>query len=119
MKMSNDHIKDLEKKLSAFRRGEQKPDIDAAVGLNDGARAGLEFVVSIVAGGGIGWLLDGWLGTKPWFFIIFLFLGVGAGFMSVYRINNNLGSGVGFAPLQKPQKTATKPPEIPDDEDDE
>ena len=32
--------------------------------------AGLSFVFAIVLGPGAGILLDGWLGTSPWFFLL-------------------------------------------------
>ena len=31
-----------------------------------------EFVASVVVGSTIGFILDGWLGTKPWLIIFFL-----------------------------------------------
>jgi F0F1-type ATP synthase assembly protein I len=30
--------------------------------------------------------LDRWLGTKPWFFYIFLLIGIAAGFKNIYVI---------------------------------
>ncbi len=115
--MPDDPLKNLSDRIAGFRQ-EHTPQPGADGGMNAGAQAGLELVTSIIAGALIGWGLDSWLGTKPWLLILFLFLGVGAGFMSVYRINNKLDASVGFAALQKAQKTATKPPETSDDEDD-
>jgi ATP synthase protein I len=40
-----------------------------------------------LGGGVIGWLLDRWLGTKPWLMLILLFLGFAGGMFSVYRIS--------------------------------
>ena len=79
--------------------------------MNVGMRAGTEFIASVVAGGALGWGVDSWLHTRPWGMIILLFLGVGAGFLSIYRITNNLGAAVGFASLQKTGKADIKPPE--------
>ena len=39
-------------------------------------RLGTELVASVVVGTIIGFILDNWFGTKPWFIIIFFFLGV-------------------------------------------
>jgi ATP synthase protein I len=115
--MSND-LNDLQKKLNQFRASEQKihatPGGDPAAeaqNMSTGIRAGTEFIASILAGGGIGWLIDSWAHSRPWGLIIFLFLGVGAGFMSIYRITNNMGSAVGFAALQNKAKADIKPPE--------
>jgi ATP synthase protein I len=44
-----------------------------------------EFMIAVIVGGAIGWYLDDWLGTKPWLMVIFFFLGVGAGFLNIFR----------------------------------
>ncbi|RLB06962.1 MAG: hypothetical protein DRG50_04210 [Deltaproteobacteria bacterium] len=41
--------------------------------------------LAVAVGVGIGYYLDKWLGTRPWFLIIFLFFGIVAGFRSLYR----------------------------------
>ena len=46
---------------------------------------GLSFVLAIVLGVWFGWLLDSWLGTSPWLFFLFFFLGLAAGVLNVYR----------------------------------
>ncbi len=75
----------------------------AAVGLPSGMglgfRIGMELVVGLAVGGGVGYLIDRWLGSSPWLTILFFFLGAGAGVMNVYRAVNGLGSRVGY---QKP-----------------
>lgn len=53
---------------------------------NLGLQATIEFVTAIVVGPIIGWQIDSWFKTKPIFFIIFLFVGMAAGFMNVYRL---------------------------------
>lgn len=47
---------------------------------------GISVVLAIAIGVWFGLTLDGWLGTKPWFFYIFLFIGIAAGFKNVYVI---------------------------------
>jgi ATP synthase protein I len=47
--------------------------------------AGLSFVFAIVLGAGAGYLLDGWLGTSPWFFLLGFVLGVAAGVRNVFK----------------------------------
>ncbi|MCH7630671.1 MAG: AtpZ/AtpI family protein [Proteobacteria bacterium] len=44
-----------------------------------------------MVGGAIGWYLDKWLGTTPWLFVIFFFLGVAAGFRNVYKAAQKIG----------------------------
>jgi ATP synthase protein I len=46
---------------------------------------GLEMGLSVALGVGIGYYLDKWLNTEPWFLIIFIIFGVAAGFRSLYR----------------------------------
>ena len=53
-----------------------------------GLRAGVEVVSALVVGIGIGWLLDDWLGTWPWLFLVFFVLGSVAGVLNVYRLFN-------------------------------
>lgn len=45
---------------------------------------GISFAVAIAIGVFVGLKLDEWLGTKPWFFFIFLFFGIGAGFRNIF-----------------------------------
>jgi ATP synthase protein I len=47
---------------------------------------GISMAVAIVIGVFIGNYLDKWLGTKHWFFFIFLFFGIVAGFRNLYII---------------------------------
>jgi F0F1-type ATP synthase assembly protein I len=60
---------------------------------------GFAFVFAIVLGFGGGYLLDGWLGTKPWFSFLGFFLGLAAGVLNVYRIMQ----------LAQPPKAPTPP----------
>jgi F0F1-type ATP synthase assembly protein I len=47
---------------------------------------GLAFVLALVIGFWFGTVLDGWLGTRPAFTIVFFFFGLAAGILNVYRI---------------------------------
>ena len=46
---------------------------------------GLHLVSGPAVGFAIGYGLDAWLGTAPWGKLAFLFIGIGAGFLNVYR----------------------------------
>lgn len=46
---------------------------------------GLHLVSGPAVGFAIGYGLDRWLGTSPWCKLIFLVVGIGAGFLNVYR----------------------------------
>jgi ATP synthase protein I len=48
---------------------------------------GIELVAATVVGGLIGYLLDELFEvTKPWLFIVFLLLGIAAGFRQLFRL---------------------------------
>jgi ATP synthase protein I len=51
----------------------------------DAGTIGIQLVVSTFIGLAMGYYLDEWLGTQPWLLIIFLILGIVAGFRNVYR----------------------------------
>ena len=63
---------------------------------------GLSFVLAVAMGAGFGYLLDSWLDSSPWFFLVFFFLGVTAGVLNVFRVsesflNDRQGGGPGPA----------------------
>ncbi len=47
---------------------------------------GISVVLAIIIGVLIGRWLDGLFGTSPWFFFIFLFIGIVAGFRNIFVI---------------------------------
>jgi len=51
-----------------------------------GFRAGVEIFSALVVGVGLGFVLDRWLGTWPWLFLVCFVLGSVAGIMNVYRL---------------------------------
>jgi ATP synthase protein I len=51
-----------------------------------GARAGVEVVSALAVGVAIGIGLDRWLGTFPWFFLVFFLAGAAAGVLNLYRL---------------------------------
>ena len=53
-------------------------------------RLGTELVAAVVVGTIIGFILDNWFDTKPWFIITFFFLGVIAGILNVIRVAKNM-----------------------------
>jgi ATP synthase protein I len=54
-------------------------------------RIGAELVSALVVGLGIGYLLDLWLGTRPWCLVVFFFIGAAAGVLNVYRAASSIG----------------------------
>ena len=53
-------------------------------------RLGTELVAAVVVGTIIGFILDNWFDTKPWFIITFFFIGVIAGMLNVIRVANKM-----------------------------
>ena len=53
-------------------------------------RLGTELVAAVAVGTIIGFILDNWFDTKPWFIITFFFIGVIAGIMNVIRVAKNM-----------------------------
>lgn len=47
---------------------------------------GISVVLAIGIGVWFGLTLDRWFGTKPWFFYIFMLIGIAAGFKNIYVI---------------------------------
>jgi ATP synthase protein I len=52
--------------------------------------AALSLFAAVVAGLIVGWLLDRWLGTKPWLLVTGLVLGAAAGFYEFIRATTKI-----------------------------
>jgi ATP synthase protein I len=83
----DDRRKALGASLDGARRRNEPPPDQAGRGTAMGMafKVATEFVAGLLVGGGIGWYLDEWLGTKPAFFLLFFALGAAAGMMNVFR----------------------------------
>jgi ATP synthase protein I len=98
---AQDPLKDLGRRLEAARSSAAKPrQADAPPPMGNALafawRIGLELVVAILVGTGIGWALDRWVGTRPWGMIVMFFLGTAAGMLNVWRAVTGAGMAVGF-----------------------
>jgi len=56
-----------------------------------GFRAGVEVFSALVVGVVAGLLLDRWLGTWPWLFLLMFVMGSAAGILNVFRLFNPRG----------------------------
>lgn len=99
-----DDLKSLGERLDKARRdrrgtaagdGKGNGGLDGSA-LGFGFRIGLELVVAVVFGLGVGWAIDKLLGTKPWALIVFLLLGIAAGMLNVFRAMTDMGSAIGY-----------------------
>ena len=52
--------------------------------------AAFSLFASVVGGLGLGWLLDRWLGTKPWLLVVGMVVGSAAGFYQLVRATSKL-----------------------------
>ena len=94
-------LDDLDARLRAAQarqKGEtDEPDVaKRGSALSLAFRIGVELVAALIVGVGVGYLLDLWLGTKPWFLLLFFVLGSAAGIMNVFRVMGGLDSSVGY-----------------------
>jgi ATP synthase protein I len=77
---------DLDARIRAAKaRHAPEPRQVAASALARGTRYAAEIAVATVVGFGLGWFLDRQFGTGPWLAILFLMLGVAAGFRNLLR----------------------------------
>ena len=86
--------KDLEDRIAAARERATHADAtregfasDAAANYSAygfGLRAGAQFVGAVVGGGGIGWLIDRWLGTSPFGLLIVMIVCFVAALVNVW-----------------------------------
>ncbi len=89
----------------AKREGRSAPGSrGSGSGIGFAFRIGTELVAGVVMGVAIGLGLDYWLDSKPWFMIVFFFLGAGAGMLNVYRTVTGIGHAVGYEKLDPPPK---------------
>ena len=111
-------LKSLRERLEKARRdrpqetaddgGNQRGALNSA--LSVGLRIGLELVVAVGFGTGLGWLIDKGLGSRPWAMLVGLLLGFAAGLLNVWRAMNGMGLAAGYHPA---------PPVADEDEEDQ
>jgi len=83
----------LDAKLKAAREankgaGEASgPSQGTESGLGYGSRLSVEIITSLLAGLGLGWVIDHFAGTQPLFMLVFMFLGLGLGVYHVMLIS--------------------------------
>ena len=79
-------------KIAKKEMSKNEPEDDNKKGVFMGSafRLGTELVAAVAVGTIIGFILDNWFGTKPWFIITFFFIGVSAGILNVIRVAKNM-----------------------------
>jgi ATP synthase protein I len=107
---------DLATRISRARQERRESEAGEASATNNmsgmarGLRLGSEFVAAVAVGFGMGWVLDTWLNTTPWFMLVMLMIGFAAGVLNVVRSAKEMN-------MAASPPTAAK--RAPDDEEDE
>ena len=86
--------RDFKTRLKIAKKDLQKTSLDEnnkrGLFMGSAFRLGTELVAAVIVGTIIGFILDNWFDTKPWFIITFFFLGVIAGILNVIRVAKNM-----------------------------
>ena len=98
LKNARDHVQD-----PLNQPGAEKAEKGGALGL--AFRVSVEIVSAVAIGTLIGFLMDNWLGTRPWLMLFCIVLGGGAGILNVYRIASGFGYAVGYRNEQDETET--------------
>ncbi|MBT06431.1 MAG: hypothetical protein CMM32_05885 [Rhodospirillaceae bacterium] len=88
-------LEDLDKKLERVKTTRKGVELakGSSAGMGYAFRLATEMVAALLVGGGIGWLLDTWLGTNPWGLLVFLFVGFVAGILNAFRTGQRINAG--------------------------
>ncbi len=112
--MTGPEIEDIRARLEAAKSSgglsESQTRENDAQNQNQGLRAGVELIAAILASGAVGFGIDHIFDTRPFGFMIMLFLGIFTGFYNVWRVMNNMSISSGFQQLQTGQKNANTAP---------
>ncbi|WP_374654606.1 AtpZ/AtpI family protein [Dongia sp.] len=89
-----DNLNQLDAKLKAAREriegsGSQELAREGT-SLGYGFRLSVELLAGLLVGLGIGYVIDGWLGTRPWLMLVFMILGLAAGVLNVMRVTRQM-----------------------------
>ncbi len=69
---------------------------------------GLHLVSGMLVGGVLGYGLDSWLGSQPWGLLVFLLMGIIAGFRNVWRDAQYIITDSNSVPMKKKTETTQK-----------
>ena len=89
--MSKDQFKTrLEIAKNKIFRRKNTQNNNPSSNLGTAFKMSTELVAAVVVGTIIGFILDGWFGTKPWLILMFFFVGVIAGIINVIKSAKNM-----------------------------
>jgi ATP synthase protein I len=64
--------------------------------VNTFSRVATEILAGLLLGAGLGWTIDNWLDTSPWFLIFFFLIGGAAGILNLWRMITGRGLKIGY-----------------------
>lgn len=88
----SEKMKEIDDRLAQARRktGSLRPNGRQGSAFGVAFKIATDFIAAVGVGVGIGWMLDSWLSSKPWFLLLFFMLGVAAGLLNVIRTAKRL-----------------------------
>ena len=95
IKNNDDLTKRIEKALNKEEKEKTENNSNQTL-MNTFSRVATELLAGLLIGAGIGWTIDKWLNTSPWFLIIFFLLGGAAGILNLWRIVTGKGLKIGY-----------------------
>jgi ATP synthase protein I len=104
LKAQIDRLK-AENKPREARRATDMP----ASGMGVAFAIASHLVAGLIGGAAIGYFLDAWLDTGPWFLVVFFFLGSAAGMLNVYRMVSGMGMALGYRPAPSGKEGMRRP----------
>ena len=94
-KKNDDLTKRIEKALNKEEKQKTENNSNQTL-INTFSRVATELLAGLLIGACIGWTIDKWLNTSPWFLIIFFLLGGAAGILNLWRIVTGKGLKIGY-----------------------
>ena len=96
MKNNDDLSKRIEEALSIKGKKTKKETNSNQSLVSAFSRVATELLSGLVIGAAVGWTIDRWLNTSPWFLIVFFLLGGAAGILNLWRIVTGKGLKIGY-----------------------
>ncbi|MEK1891258.1 MAG: AtpZ/AtpI family protein [Phyllobacterium sp.] len=92
-RLTSDELESRSRSLAAklaargvgLKPSSQDKGTETASGVAQAVKLSSEFIAGVLAGAGLGWLADRFLGTSPWGLIVLLLLGFCAGTLNILR----------------------------------
>jgi len=81
----NEKLNELEQKIEQFKKQDKKPIIPQSQSSSLAMRVVTDLISGLLVGGAIGYFLDEAFNSSPLFLVIFLIIGMAAGFANLYR----------------------------------